>query len=92
MDCAARVDGGSSTEWGVAMGSVITFPIMRRRPHVALVWDWAWDQYRVEAARARGPNLIEWHADYEVALDALLSMSELLHLPPIDCTKNGRVA
>ncbi|MBR2267358.1 hypothetical protein [Sphingobium sp.] len=72
------------------MGKIIPFPLMRRRPHVALVWDRAWDQYRVEAARARGPNLIEWHADYGIALDRLISMGALLGLPMIDCTPEGR--
>jgi len=75
------------------MGNVITFPIHRRRPHVALVWDWAWDQYRVEAVGIIAPAaVIEWHADYDVALAALLGMADRLALPPIDCTKNGRVA
>lgn len=74
------------------MGKVITFPLIRRKPHVCLVWDWAWDQYRVEAVGILVPAaLVEWHEDYGQAFDALLAMSERVGLPPIDCTA-GRVA
>lgn len=75
------------------MGDVITFPIERRRPHVVLVWDWAWDQYRVEAFGIIAPaGAPEWTDDYSEALDLLISKGERLSLPILDCTSGGRVS
>lgn len=73
------------------MGNVISFPIERRRPHVALVWDHAWDEYRIEAVGIIAPAAAaEWTADYGEAIDLLISKSERLSLPAIDCTMDGR--
>lgn len=73
------------------MGKVITFPIERRRPHVALVWDHAWDEYRIEAVGVVAPAAnAEWTADYGEALDLLVSKGERLSLPVFDCTMDGR--
>lgn len=75
------------------MGNVITFPAERRRPHVVLIWDWAFDQYRVEVVGFRAPAAAaEFHDDYGIALDCLMSMGERLGLPMVDCTSDGRAA
>lgn len=75
------------------MGKVIRFPEERRRPHVRLVWDWAFDQYRVEAFGLLAPAApSEWTDDYGEALDCLTAMSERLGLPAVDASPEGRVA
>lgn len=74
------------------MGNVINFPVVRRHPHVALVWDSAWDQYRIETVGYAGPTLTEWHSDYGIALDALITLGRRLGLPMADLTDNGQAA
>lgn len=75
------------------MGKVIAFPIERRRPHVALVWDHAWDEYRIEVVGVLAPaGVAQWTEDYGEALDLLISKGQRLNLPVIDCTTDGRVS
>ena len=74
------------------MGKLINFPVVRRHPHVALAWDPAWDQYRVETTRYAGPSLLEWHSDYGIALDALITLGRRLDLPMVDLTNDGQTA
>lgn len=74
------------------MGKVIRFPHERRRPHVCLVWDWSFDQYRVEPIGLIAPaSPSQWTSDYGEALDCLIAMGERLGLPMVDATPKGRV-
>lgn len=74
------------------VGNVIIFPIERRKPHVVLLWDCAWDEYRVEAVGCVAPaGRPEWSNDYGEAVDLLISKGERLGLPMIDCTMDGRI-
>lgn len=74
------------------MGNVISFPVERRRPHVALIWDHAWEEYRVEAVGCVAPaGGTEWTDNYGEALNLLMSKGERLSLPMFDCTNAGRV-
>ena len=75
------------------MAKVIRFPAERSRPHVALVWDCAWDMYRVGPVGCIAPAATEqYFSDHGEALDCLLAMSERLGLPAIDITVKGKVA
>ena len=67
--------------------SAITFPLMRRRPHVALVWDHSWQQFRVQVVGCLAPaGATEFHDDHPSARECLISMGERLRLPVIDLT------
>lgn len=71
------------------MGKVIRFPVERRRPHVALVWDNTWDEYLIGVV-GRGPRVLddslEWCADRDEAVRRLMRMGDRFCLPMIDLT------
>jgi len=73
------------------MGDLIRFPIVRRRAHVVLAWDAAWEEYRVEAIgrKDRGDSLT-WRSEYGQAVDRGLVMAEHFGLPLVDLTAEGR--
>ncbi|MPT48736.1 MAG: hypothetical protein E2598_10000 [Sphingobium sp.] len=72
------------------MSKTIRFPVERRKPHVLLCWDYAWDKYRVEAVHFRcNPDILEWFKDAGEALDCALSVAERTGLPVIDLTEQG---
>jgi hypothetical protein len=75
------------------MGDVIRFPVERTRPHVALSWDWAWDQYRIQAHGVSLPRgALEWCDNIDEAWDRFIGMGERLQLPLVYCLKDGQVA
>lgn len=69
------------------MGEIIPFPLARRRPHVALSWDHAWDSYRVAMRTGcAGPMpLVQWFAVYSEAHNVAHAVAAENGLPLIDC-------
>ncbi|MFB0875329.1 MULTISPECIES: hypothetical protein [unclassified Sphingobium] len=76
------------------MGKVIRFPVERTRPHVSLSWDWAFDEYRIQAHGTTLPlsDTIEYCDYHDEAWDRFISMGNRLGLPLVSCLPEGRVA
>lgn len=76
------------------MGEVIRFPVERTRPHVLLSWDWAFDEYRIQAHGAGLPltEAVEYCDDEDEAWDRFISMGERLKLPLVSCLPEERAA
>lgn len=75
------------------MGNLIRFPIERTRPHVALTWDWAFDEFRIQAhGVGQLATSIEFCSDRDEAWDRFVSMGERHNLPLVDRTPDWRAA
>lgn len=75
------------------MADIIEFPLVRRSAHVALVWDNAWDQFRIETHGRHAAGLaLSWRADYAKALHHAAAVAVHFGLPLVDLTGEGGAA